>query len=58
VRLDMGGYDEGGAYWGRGAPLYCAEAPEYRRFTRARSRAEAAANLGIQPNQLLRGNHA
>lgn len=22
VRLDSGGYDESGAYWGRGAPLY------------------------------------
>lgn len=26
VRLDAGGYDSGGAYWGIGAPLYCAEA--------------------------------
>jgi hypothetical protein len=24
VRLDSGGYDSGGAYWGRGAPLYWA----------------------------------
>lgn len=23
VRLDNGGYDPGGAYWGTGAPLYC-----------------------------------
>lgn len=26
VDLDRGGYDSGGAYWGRGAPLYWAEA--------------------------------
>jgi len=24
VRLDNGGYDPGGAYWGIGQPLYCA----------------------------------
>jgi hypothetical protein len=24
VRLDSGGYDSGGAYWGHGAPLYVA----------------------------------
>ena len=24
VRLNQGGYDSGGAYWGTGAPLYCA----------------------------------
>lgn len=24
VRLDSGGYDKGGAYWGRGQPLFCA----------------------------------
>ncbi len=25
VHLDSGGYDDGGAYWGRGARLYCGE---------------------------------
>lgn len=25
VRLDSGGYDSGGAYWGFGQPLYCAQ---------------------------------
>lgn len=29
VRLDNGGYDDGGAYWGTGAPLYCAEVGFY-----------------------------
>lgn len=28
VRLDSGGYDKGGAYWGIGAPLYYAEGDE------------------------------
>jgi hypothetical protein len=28
VRLDAGGYDAGGAYWGTGMPLYCAESVE------------------------------
>ena len=28
VRLDRGGYDQGGAYWGIGAPLYRFEAGE------------------------------
>jgi hypothetical protein len=44
VRLDAGGYDEGGAYWGRGGPLY--HACEYRTdgldyFFRARDRQHA-----------------
>jgi hypothetical protein len=47
VRINQG-YDDGGAYWGSGEPLYCAEAREdstgleqYRAFTRARNRWEA-----------------
>lgn len=56
VRLDAGGYDDGGAYWGAG-PLYCATLTkaaegkfnEYREFTRARSRFDAAALLDIEP---------
>jgi hypothetical protein len=28
VKLDTGGYDKGGAYWGTGAPLYYAEGDE------------------------------
>ena len=45
VRLDSGGYDLGGAYWGHGAPLYVAwgdgadEAQEM--FFRAKDRREA-----------------
>lgn len=48
VNLDSGGYDDGGAYWGRGAPLYCAQCDEGgRQFVRAASRNRAALMLGI-----------
>lgn len=49
VRLDNGGYDDGGAYWGTGAPLYCAtdDAGGYQQFVRASSRLDAAIKLGI-----------
>ena len=59
VRLDKGGYDKGGAYWGLGDwrnQLYIAEANfigsdgveyEYRRFVRAASRKQAAQILGL-----------
>lgn len=55
VNINSGGYDDGGAYWGLGAPLYCAEAladdddggDYYREFTRAYSRYDAAVKLGI-----------
>lgn len=43
VRLDMGGYDRGGAYWGTGTPLYSyqSECGEVSGFLRANSRSEA-----------------
>ena len=43
VRLDSGGYDSGGAYWGHGGPLYVAydDAGLFQEFTRAWSRSEA-----------------
>lgn len=48
VRLDSGGYDDGGAYWGIGAPLWCAEDDDgNRQFLRAGSRERAALELGI-----------
>jgi hypothetical protein len=53
VRLDSGGYDDGGAYWGLGAPLWCAVCDAGgRRFTRAKSRADAACILEIEPDSL------
>lgn len=39
VRLDSSGYDDGGAYWGIGKPLWCAtDDANYRLFCRADSR--------------------
>jgi hypothetical protein len=39
VRLDRGGYDSGGAYWGTGAPLYRVfdEGGNFEDFVRAPS---------------------
>lgn len=46
VKLDSSGYDDGGAYWGAGAPLWCAtDGAAYRRFVRAESRLKACAIL-------------
>lgn len=56
VRLNSGGYDEGGAYWGLSLPLYCAiDDDGNMRFTRAVSRQRAAAALNIPENALKRG---
>ena len=64
VPLNNGGYDQGGAYWGHGEPLWCAFCEawdhfegvdsliEYRRFTRAHSRKEAMVALDLAPEQL------
>jgi len=42
VRLDSGGYDSGGAYWGIGTPLYCVYSKdEVMKFYRAKNRQEA-----------------
>jgi hypothetical protein len=56
VRINRGGYDNGGAYWGLGKPLYCAQCPEGgQKFTRADSRAHAAKILQIENQFLARG---
>lgn len=66
VRLDASGYDNGGAYWGLGLPLWCAlaedmsadlirPASDARDFVRAASRKEAAELLGLKNEQLIRG---
>lgn len=52
VNIDHQGYDDGGAYWGTGQRLYCAEADEYRRFIRASTREDAAKKLRLT-NTLL-----
>lgn len=55
VCLDCGGYDDGGAYWGGGSPLFCAtDGADYRQFVRANSRLAAIAELGIDREQLAR----
>lgn len=45
VRINSGGYDDGGAYWGIGQPLYCAtdssDETEIRVFVRAPDRQTA-----------------
>jgi hypothetical protein len=43
VPLDSGGYDKGGAYWGCGVRLYCAEAEDAIYYFRASNRACAKA---------------
>lgn len=54
VRLNSGGYDDGGAYWGHGPGfLWCATDGEgYRQFTRANSRLGAILKLEIQADWL------
>ncbi len=48
VRLNSGGYDAGGAYWGIGGALWCAEDDQGDwAFTRASSRVTAAAYFKI-----------
>lgn len=44
VHIDSQGYDDGGAYWGLGEPLYClTNDADYREFYRAPSRFAAFA---------------
>lgn len=52
VRLDSGGYDKGGAYWGTGEPLWCAWDDEGGEvYLRAASRdATKAAILANHPD--------
>lgn len=46
VRLNQGGYDDGGAYWGPGEPLWRAEDGEgNERFLRAGDRGAAKAQI-------------
>ena len=59
VRLDSGGYDDGGAYWGlesRGALLFCATNDEnYRMFCRAESRLQALLEFRLSRHLLKAG---
>lgn len=48
VRLDSGGYDDGGAYWGHGQPIYCAtDGADYFATCRADSRLRAIVGLDL-----------
>ncbi len=48
VRINSQGYDDGGAYWGIGNPLFCAtDGRDYRMFTRADSRLCAIAEFRL-----------
>lgn len=47
VKINRGGYDGFGAYWGFGLPLYVAEQEGDMCFCRAYTRLQAVAALGI-----------
>ena len=56
VRICAQGYDDGGAYWGHGQPLWCArDSQGAEQFVRANSRIAAAAALDIPNHNLVRG---
>lgn len=49
VRLDNGGYDTGGAYWGIGDPLYCLYTDDgTEQYLRAANREAAKAQILAQ----------
>lgn len=53
VAINGGGYDNGGAYWGLGKSLFCAtDCDNFTHYTRAHSRLEAIALLGIEAHQI------
>lgn len=46
IRLDSGGYDSGGAYWGHGQPLYFVQDQDGNsQFMRAADRSDAKRKL-------------
>ena len=60
VNLDSQGYDDGGAYWGIGQPLWCAIGEhdtgcQSRAFIRADSREHAIVLLKIEAGLLIQG---
>jgi len=53
VKLDSGGYDDGGAYWGHGEPIWCAIDDEGNMQTvRAPHRESAAFQLDLPTGAL------
>lgn len=60
VNIDSQGYDDGGAYWGIGQPLWCAIGEhdtgcQSRAFVRAKSRESAIVALNIECGLLIQG---
>ncbi len=56
LNIDQGGYDDGGAYWGLGEPIYVAtNDAEYFETVRASNRHHAALLLNIEQAQLKNG---
>ena len=56
VNICSQGYDDGGAYWGIGQPLWCArDRSGAEQFVRANSRIAAVAILDIPNHNLMRG---
>ena len=51
VLVDRGGYDPGGAYWGFGAPLWCAFARAHLSVAYVRADSREAAKLAIENTQ-------
>ena len=63
VNLDSQGYDDGGAYWGTGQPLWCAIGEhdtgcQSRAFIRAGSREEAIVEFQIECGLLKQNPNA
>ena len=55
VTVNSQGYDDGGAYWGTGEPLFCARNDDgYIDFVRAKNRFDAAAMLDLKNETLLK----
>jgi hypothetical protein len=55
VRLDSGGYDQGGSYWGHDIPLYCArDEVGNEKFARAFDRASACQKMNLDVTRLAR----
>ena len=55
VQLDSGGYDNGGAYWGLGLPVWWAvsRSGDLQGFTRAATRFDAVRALDIPRSALI-----
>lgn len=59
VDIDSSGYDDGGAYWGLGDPIYCAtDDADYFETVRASNRVHAALLMNIERDRLKAGLQA